>query len=59
MSQLNAEWHKKNKMHNHPKLEERVRWHVEHSKYCRCRQIPDRLLAEIKRRGIKLGPYKG
>jgi hypothetical protein len=51
---LNREWHQKHKMPDRPTLEQRIAWHVEHYKHCRCREIPDSLMKEIRKRKIKL-----
>ena len=45
---INKEWHLKNKMPNNAKLEERVKWHLDHQKNCNCRPIPEKLLNEMK-----------
>jgi hypothetical protein len=37
-----------------PSLEQRVRWHLAHAKACACRDIPRRMIAEMRRRGISL-----
>ncbi|MDD5686479.1 MAG: hypothetical protein PHE88_01430 [Elusimicrobia bacterium] len=50
---INKEWHQKNKMPKNPKTEQRLKWHLEHSKNCFCRPITKQLLDEIKKRGIK------
>jgi hypothetical protein len=44
---INKEWHLKNKMPKNPTLEERIKWHTEHSKYCSCRKMPDNIRKEI------------
>lgn len=33
-------WHQQNRMPKNPTPQERVEWHVEHAKHCRCRPIP-------------------
>lgn len=50
---INKEWHLKNRMPEHPTFAERVNWHLAHRKECRCREIPAKLLLEMKKRGIK------
>jgi hypothetical protein len=52
---INKEWHLKNKMPKNPTFEERVTWHKGHSLNCFCRpeKFPKKLLAEMKKRGIK------
>jgi len=51
---MNAEWHQAHPMPKNTSLEEKIAWHVEHSKHCHCRPIPEPLLEEIKRRFIKI-----
>lgn len=53
---INKEWHKKNKMPANPKIEQRIKWHQEHYKYCACRPIPKKI-AIIKLRGIDMKKY--
>ena len=49
---INADWHGKNKMPVNAGFEERVTWHTEHQKYCRCHPTPKKLLEEMKRKGL-------
>ncbi len=54
MGRINAEWHKANRMPARATLDERVAWHLAHLKACACRtDLPETVLAELKRRGIK------
>ena len=50
ISKLNKEWHLAHRMPKNATIEERIAWHIEHSKNCNCRPIPDKLKAEIKKR---------
>ena len=50
ISKLNKEWHLANRMPKNATIEERIAWHLEHSKNCGCRPIPDKLKAAIKKR---------
>lgn len=50
---LNAEWHKQNRMPEKATIEQRIAWHLEHRKQCGCRDIPEKLKAEMKKRNIK------
>ena len=50
ISKLNKEWHLAHRMPKNATIEERIEWHLEHSKNCACRPIPDKLKAEIKKR---------
>ena len=47
---INKEWHMKNKMPKNPTLEERIKWHSEHAKHCSCREMPESMRKEIKKR---------
>lgn len=49
---INAEWHGKNKMPKNPTLDERVKWHLEHSKNCSCRPLGGTILEEITKRKL-------
>lgn len=51
---LNKEWHEKNRMPKNPTLDQRVVWHIEHSKHCSCRTMPKNIEEEIKKRGIEI-----
>jgi hypothetical protein len=51
--QLNKEWHLTHPMPVNAALEQRIAWHIEHKKNCACRDIPEKLKAEIKKRRIK------
>ena len=53
-SKLNAVWHKANRMRANASLEQRIAWHLAHARGCACRSIPDGILKELARRGIKL-----
>lgn len=50
MSKINKEWHAENKMPKRPTLDERIAWHSQHRKHCACREIPEKLLREMKKR---------
>lgn len=49
---INALWHKRNPMPKSPSLHERLAWHQVHHKQCGCREIPEKVLQEMRRRGI-------
>lgn len=46
---INSLWHKDNKMPKNANIAQRIKWHLEHQKFCNCREIPAKLLAEIKK----------
>ncbi len=54
ISKLNKEWHLANKMPVNARFEERVKWHLEHAKNCACRPIPEKLLEQMKQKGIQI-----
>jgi hypothetical protein len=49
MKNVNAEWHRTHRMPKNPTMDERIKWHIEHEKYCRCRPIPETVLEAIKK----------
>lgn len=51
---INKEWHLANKMPKNPTLDQRVAWHVAHARNCQCRPLDGKMLAEIKKRGLKI-----
>ena len=54
-SKINAEWHKKHRMPKNATIDQRIEWHLEHLKNCRCRtDIPKNLQVEMKRKGIPI-----
>jgi hypothetical protein len=48
---MNARWHRRHPMPEHPSVQVRVRWHVAHSKACGCRDMPGSIAALIRRLG--------
>ncbi len=40
---INKEWHRTHKMQTKPSVEERIAWHLEHSKNCDCHKMPPQL----------------
>jgi hypothetical protein len=50
---INKIWHEKNRMPKNANFEQRVKWHLEHQKNCSCRPVPEKLVAEMKKKGIK------
>lgn len=49
---INSAWHAKNIMPKKPTLDDRVNWHLEHSKNCSCRPLEGKILDEIKKRKL-------
>jgi hypothetical protein len=54
MANLNADWHRKHPMPARASLDQRLQWHRRHAKACACREIPAPIVAEMKRRGIRI-----
>ncbi|MBI4712792.1 MAG: hypothetical protein HY762_05780 [Planctomycetes bacterium] len=44
---INKIWHLKHRMPKNPSIEERIKWHLAHSRHCACRPTPAKLLAVI------------
>jgi hypothetical protein len=58
-SKINATWHKANRMPARATLDQRVAWHLAHSKACGCRSdLPASIVAELERRGVNLPPKR-
>jgi hypothetical protein len=51
---INKEWHLKNRMPKNATFEQRAMWHILHHKHCLCRPIPQKILNEIKNRGVEI-----
>jgi len=49
---INKDWHLAHKMPKNPTLDQRVIWHTEHAKNCRCRKLEGKMLEEVKKRGL-------
>jgi len=45
---INKEWHEKNKMPKNPTAEQRLKWHLEHQKHCKCRELTKEFLDKLK-----------
>ena len=52
---INEEWHKSHRMPKNPTMDQRIEWHMEHLKHCRCRSdIPEGIKLELKKRGLAI-----
>ena len=49
-NKINAAWHATYPMPPMATVEQRIAWHLAHAKHCRCRPIPPKLRAQIRRR---------
>ncbi len=45
---LNADWHRAHRMPPNATLEQRIRWHTDHSLHCSCRPMPQSILDAIR-----------
>ena len=54
MGKTNAEWHRAHPMPKNATLDQRIAWHLAHAANCGCRAIPEKLKAEMERRGIEI-----
>jgi hypothetical protein len=52
MNKINKEWHLANKMPLNATLDQRIQWHLEHVKNCKCRPLGGKILEEIKKRNL-------
>jgi hypothetical protein len=53
-AKINKDWHLAHTMPKNPSLQQRIEWHLEHAKYCGCRQIPAKLKEEMKKLNIEI-----
>jgi len=51
-AKINREWHAENRMPLRANLDQRIEWHLAHSKNCSCRGIPAKLRLEMIKRKI-------
>ena len=51
---LNKEWHLAHLMPKNPSIKDRIEWHLEHTKNCGCREIPEKLKEEMKKLKIRI-----
>lgn len=52
---INKEWHLAHPMPKKASIEQRIEWHLEHSKHCNCRTgFPEKIKEEMKKRHIKV-----
>jgi hypothetical protein len=58
-SGINAAWHKQHPMPENLSIQQRIDWHLEHSKNCGClTDIPEKLKVEMKKLKIKIPAHK-
>jgi hypothetical protein len=49
---MNKEWHELHPMPKNPTMEQKIEWHLEHHQNCNCRDIPEKIKEEMKKRDI-------
>ena len=47
---INKKWHDSHRMPKNANMSQRLKWHLEHTRECGCRAIPQTVLTEILRR---------
>jgi len=53
-SKINKDWHENNKMPPKASDDERIKWHIEHTKNCPCRPIPKGVIELMIKKGIAM-----
>jgi hypothetical protein len=51
-AKLNEAWHAQHRMPAKATLQQRITWHLQHRKHCRCRPIPAKLATLMKAQGL-------
>lgn len=51
---INKEWHEKHKMPKNPSFEQKMEWHIEHSKHCNCYPLSEKIKEELKQYKSKM-----
>lgn len=51
---INKKWHQIHPMPENPTIEQRIAWHIEHTKHCKCREMPAAIQDAIKKRTRKI-----
>jgi hypothetical protein len=47
---IDREWHKKHRMPPRATDDQRLHWHLEHSKHCDCRPLSQKFVDDLKKR---------
>ncbi|MCX5496875.1 hypothetical protein OSH11_19365 [Kaistia dalseonensis] len=55
---MNKAWHEANPMPLKATLDQRIAWHLAHIEHCGCRDLPDGIKAELRRRGLPIPARK-
>ena len=54
MKKFNESWHKNNPLPAGATIDETITWHLQHFKYCGCRDIPFKIKKEMQKKKIKI-----
>lgn len=54
MGKINKAWHLAHIMPKKPTVDQRIDWHIAHSRHCGCREMPASIKEELKRRKIDI-----
>ncbi|MFH0884535.1 MAG: hypothetical protein V1861_02395 [Candidatus Micrarchaeota archaeon] len=49
---INTGWHDKNRIPVGATFEQRLEWHLAHSRSCNCRPAPPKIAEELRKRGL-------
>jgi hypothetical protein len=55
---INTEWHRQHRMPKNPTPQQRAAWHVEHAKFCACREKPESVRKQIEAANESSTPRK-
>ena len=50
---MNAGWHKNNVMPRNATMDQRIKWHIAHARFCACRAMPKTVQAAIDKKHPK------
>lgn len=51
-AKLNRAWHLAHRMPANATLEQRIEWHLEHARVCKCREMPETIKKELRKRKL-------
>jgi hypothetical protein len=51
---INIEWHSKHKMPKNPTLDQRLKWHLGHTRNCSCRPLSGKVLEEFTKKYLNI-----
>jgi hypothetical protein len=54
MVTMNKDWHRVHPMPKNPTTRQQIVWHIDHAKFCACREIPIDIAEEMTKRGYEI-----